>query len=478
MIMATVKVADTRPGGLLSSMVPRDLIAIMREFRSRTLDLVADLDERQMIGPQLSIVNPPLWEIGHIAWFAEFWVLRHLREQKPLHKNGDALYNSTDVAHDTRWELLLPSFEETRRYMDEVLDRCTEAIDGRSDFSAEEFYFYLLATFHEGMHAEALAYTRQTLGYLAPRFASKETSDEDSGGPLPGDVDIPGGDFLIGAAPDFPFVFDNEKWAHSVEIKSFRIARAPVTNGEFLAFVENGGYRKDKFWSAEGWSWLQSGGAPRLEQSFAKFFDESVSKPRELAALDQGVDHPVYWRREANGRWRQRIFDRYVPLNEHVPVVHVSWYEAEAYCNWAGRRLPTEGEWEAAASAELTDGIMVSNRRRHFPWGDDPPNAQHANLDWRALGIVEVGSHAAGDSAFGCRQLIGNVWEWTADNFLPYPGFMVDPYKEYSKPWFATHKVLRGGCWATRSLLIRNSWRNFYTPDRRDVWAGFRTCAR
>jgi iron(II)-dependent oxidoreductase len=477
--MVTAKAAETRPGGLLFSLGPRDLAAIMREFRDRTLDLVADLDDRQMIGPRLSIVNPPLWEIGHIAWFAEFWVLRHLRTHKPLHKSGDALYNSSDVAHDTRWELLLPSLEQTRRYMDDVLERCLDTIDDSSDFSTEEFYFYLLAAFHEAMHAEALAYTRQTLGYPAPHFAGLEPSHDDSGGPLPGDVDIPAGDFMIGATPDFPFVFDNEKWAHWVEIKPFRIARAPVTNGEFLAFVENGGYRKEKFWSPEGWTWLKSGGVPRLEQSFARFFNQPVSQSPELPALDQRVDHPVYWLREANGRWRQRIFDRYAPLKEHVPVVHVSWYEAEAYCNWAGRRLPTETEWETAASAEpAPNGILAGERRRHFPWGDDPPNAQKANLDWRSLGVVEVGAHGGGDSAFGCRQLIGNVWEWTADNFMPYPGFTVDPYKEYSNPWFATHKVLRGGCWATRSLLIRNSWRNFYTPDRRDVWAGFRTCAR
>jgi len=157
----------------------------------------------------------------------------------------------------------------------------------------------------------------------------------------------------------------------------------------------------------------------------------------------------------------------------------VTWYEAEAYCNWAGRRLPTETEWEIAASAEASrDGPGLSADRRHYPWGNDPPTPERANLDWRNLGLVEVGALADGDSAFGCRQMIGNIWEWTADDFEPYPGFTVDPYKEYSKPWFGTHKVLRGGCWATRSLLIRNTWRNFYTPDRNDVWAGFRTCAR
>ena len=166
-----------------------------------------------------------------------------------------------------------------------------------------------------------------------------------------------------------------------------------------------------------------------------------------------------------------------VPLNENLPIVHVSWYEAEAYCNWSGRRLPTEAEWEVAASSDPDAGAR-NDSRRLFPWGDQNATPDCANLDWRAGGLVEVGAHAAGDSTFGCRQMLGNVWEWTASEFQPYPEFSADPYKEYSQPWFGTHKVLRGGCWATSSLLIRNTWRNFYTPDRRDVWAGFRTCAR
>ena len=195
--------------------------------------------------------------------------------------------------------------------------------------------------------------------------------------------------------------------------------------------------------------------------------------------LKTRLDHPVYWKRAANGRWLQRIYDQYVALNENLPIVHVSWYEAEAFCNWAGRRLPTEGEWEVAASIEPAQSAAgESARRRHFPWGDHAPRSQMANLDWQNPGPVEVAAYGAGDSAFGCRQMIGNVWEWTVTDFQPYPGFSVDPYKEYSQPWFGTHKVLRGGCWATSSLLIRNTWRNFYTPDRRDVWAGFRTCAR
>lgn len=453
------------------------LVDFLRETRSRTLELVADLTDEQMIGPRLAIVNPPLWEIGHIAWTQEFWALRHLRRQKPLLEGADAIYNSSDVAHDTRWELLLPSREKTLEYMKSVLNRVTDSLSSQEP-ARETLYFYLLVIFHEDMHDEAIAYTRQTLAYPPPKLSVAPAHSNNIGsGPLTGDVEIPGGTFMLGATPDSPFVFDNEKWAHPVQVKPFRIARAPVTNAEFAAFVENGGYRKRKYWSDEGWRWLESGGSPALEQSFAKFFnkDQEYGSSSSL----QKAEHPVYWRREPGGRWLQRVFDTHVPPREHLPVLHVNWYEAEAYCNWAGRRLPTEAEWEMAASgAPGTDGRSVDGGKRLFPWGNEPPTPDRANLDWRAMGCVEVGALPNGDSAFGCRQMIGNVWEWTASDFQPYPGFVIDPYKEYSRPWFGTHKVLRGGCWTTRARLIRNSWRNFYTPDRRDVWAGFRTCAK
>ena len=262
----------------LRTMSVRRLIGAMREFRARTLALVADLDDRQMIGPRLAIVNPPLWEIGHVAWTQEFWVLRHLQGEKPIAEHGDRLYNSTDVAHDTRWELLLPSRTDTLAYMNELLERCIAGIDGKSELSPDEFYFYWLTTFHEGMHAEALAYTRQTLGYQPPPFLKATAFADIDERACPGDVEIPGGRFTIGATQDFPFVFDNEKWAHGVDVKAFRIARTAVTNGEFLAFVEDGGYRKAQYWSAEGWRWLETGGSPALEKSLAKFFNKDFAK--------------------------------------------------------------------------------------------------------------------------------------------------------------------------------------------------------
>jgi iron(II)-dependent oxidoreductase len=180
----------------------------------------------------------------------------------------------------------------------------------------------------------------------------------------------------------------------------------------------------------------------------------------------------LYWRRDDAGNWQRRVFDAWGAVQPRNAMVHVNWFEAEAYCNWAGRRLPTEAEWEFAASTSPGGGA-----KRYFPWGDDAPTPQQASLGMRQGDTVDVFDRSAGDSAWGIRQMIGNVWEWTTDNFEPYPGFSPDPYKEYSAPWFDTHKTLRGGAWPTRARLLRNTWRSFYTPDRRDVWAGFRTCA-
>jgi iron(II)-dependent oxidoreductase len=407
----------------------------LRDARARTLELALDLDDAQWMGPRLAIVNPVLWEIGHVAWFQEHWTLRRPGEP-PLRADGDSLFDSARVPHDTRWDLPLPTRGETLTYMSEVLERCLHAL------REQESYFHLLALFHEDMHGEALTYTRQTLGYPEPRFALRESGADDAG-PCPGDVEVPGARMLMGAERGPGFVFDNEKWAHPVDVRAFRMARAPVTNEQYASFVEAGGYGERGVWSDAGWTWRT-----RAEAT-----------------------HPVYWQRSgAGGGWHVRRYDRVEALRPHRPVIHVCWYEAEAYCNWAGRRLPTEAEWERAAAAP---------EKRTFPWGEELPSRRHANLDGRFGGPVDVGCFPDGDSAHGCRQMIGNVWEWTSSDFQPYPGFVADPYKEYSEPWFASpHKVLRGGCWATRARLLRNTWRNFYPPDRRDVLAGFRTVAR
>jgi iron(II)-dependent oxidoreductase len=423
-----------------------DLIALLRDARSRTLALVDGLDGDQLLGPQLDVVNPLLWEIGHLAWFHEHFVLRGLDGSAPLRADTDTLYDSARVPHATRWSLPLPSLADTLDYMERVQTALAARLLDRVP-DARERYLYRLVAVHEDMHAEAFTYTRQTLGYPAPALTS-ELPSEDASGSCPGDVAVPGGTFSLGTKPGGDFVFDNEKWAHPVGIAPFRIARAPVTNAAFAAFVDAGGYRDESYWEADGLTWLRASGAAA----------------------------PVYWLRQ-EGSWHNRVFDRTEPLRPDRPVTHVNWHEAQAWCRWAGRRLPTEAEWEAAALGQpRPDGLLSPVKRTH-PWGETPPDHTRANLDGDRLGCIDVAAYPTGDSAWGCRQMLGNVWEWTASTFLPYPGFAPDAYKEYSEPAFGTRKVLRGGAWATRARLATGTYRNFFGPNRRDVIAGFRTVA-
>ena len=425
-----------------------ELAAALSEARERSIALVEDLSDEQLLGPRLAIVNPLLWEIGHVAWFQEKWVLRHAAGLPPLRADADALYDSAAVAHDTRWDLPLPSLAATLRYARDVRDRVIERCAGGEPLP-QEAYFLRLCLFHEDMHAEAFTYTRQTLGYPPPSPAGAPVSAPPPPEPgARGDVCVPGGTFVLGAERGEPFVFDNEKWAHEVEVRPFAIARCAVTQGEFADFAADGGYERRELWSEEGW--------------------------RSLG--DERPRGPLHWRREGGG-WLRRHFDVWLPLERDLAMVHVSWHEAQAYCRWAGRRLPTEIEWEVAAAGGPDGAGGLASSKRRFPWGGEAPGGRHANLDSRHTGCIAASSLPAGDSAFGCRQMTGNVWEWTSSDFLPYPGFSADPYQEYSEPWFGTHKVLRGGCWATRARLLRNTWRNFYTPERRDVFAGLRTCA-
>lgn len=398
--------------------------AWVADARARTVGLYADLSDEQVAVPYLRIINPPIWELGHIAWFQEHWVLGRLLGQPSIHDGADALWNSAVIPHAARWTAELPSRAATLAYLDVVGARVRAALAG--GVSPELGYFALLSVFHEDMHGEAFVYTRQTCGWPA----ACAIAPYPAAGVHPGDAAIPGGRYRIGSErASSGFVFDNEKWAHDVELAAFRIARAPVTQAEFAAFVDDGGYARRALWSDAGWVWRTAAGA----------------------------GGPLYWRRDDAGRWERRVFDRWVALDSQPdrPVIHVCAHEAEAWCRWAKRRLPSEPEWEVAARGAQIDG----------------------NLGLRIGDTVDVAAFGAYDSAWGCRQMFGNVWEWTATAFEPYPGFERDPYAEYSEPWFGDHRVLRGGCFVTQPRLLRPTWRNFYPPDRRDVWAGFRTCA-
>jgi iron(II)-dependent oxidoreductase len=376
---------------------PHPAAAALRDWLGeaceRTRALTRFLDGDSPAVPVLQIVNPPLWELGHVAWFQEFWLHRGGDFDAPsILRHADRWYDSARVAHDARWSLDLPDWQATRAYFEAVFERSLALLDA-DPLADARAYFAQLAIFHQDMHNEAFCYMWQTLGYPMP------VAWPEAGASPAAEVGIAAGTVRLGAKRGSGFVFDNEKWAHEVWLPAFRIARRAVSNAEYRSFVDGGGYARRALWSDAGWAM------------------------RERLALA----HPRYWRRDADA-WSVRRFDRWLPLAAHEPVMHVSWHEAEAYCAWAGRRLPSEAEWESAAGADRLD--------------------------------------------------CGRVWEWTSSRFGPYPGFSADPYKEYSAPWFAEeHRVLRGGSFATPPRLLRTTWRNFYKPERADMFCGFRTCA-
>lgn len=356
----------------------------LMDARRRTLALYAHLDLSELRVPCIPIVNPPLWELGHVAWFQEIWTQRHSREsggpvRGSILDRADRLFDSSNVAHDTRWHLDLPSPAGIHAYLANTLERTLETLANLPEDA--DRYFFELALFHEDMHGEAFLMTLQALGLpapdlpgLAPPRARREARD----------VSFAGGRFAMGSSPsEARFVFDNEKWRHEVDVAPFAISSRPVTQGEYAAFAQ-----------------------------------------------DRGAGIPAHWRRDGND-WSVRCFDRWQPLDPDAPMMLVSHDDAQAYCRWADRRLPTEAEWEFAAL------------------------------------------HGGG----ALEDMLGGVWEWTASPFHPYPGFSADPYEDYSQPWFGTHRVMRGGSFFTRPRLVHARFRNFYRPERADAFAGFRTCA-
>ncbi len=428
----------------------KHLEKIIRDADARTIALIEGLNDEQLMGPKLGIVNPMLWEIGHIAWFHEKFILRDRDQRPPVLDNTDELYDSMAVAHATRWDLDLPDLEATVKYRETIRDLIIERLGSDELASVENSYFTQLTAFHEDMHDEAFTYTRQTHGYPPPSFVEAVPVAINEAGPYPGDVKVPGGVHMLGSTPKAPYFMDNEKWGQGYEVKPFSISKAPVTNAEFAEFVDAGGYQREELWTSAGWQWRNHAGA----------------------------EHPVYWQKN-DGDWSAKYFDTVEALRPHAPVDHVNWYEAQAWCKWAARRLPWEGEWEVAASrAPQPDADTLKGPETRYPWGNENATRDHANLDGNYGSPVDVAAFPDGDSAYGCRQMMGNVWEWTQSVFAPFEGFVPDPYTDYSQPWFdGRHAVLRGGSWATRNRIVWNTFRNFYTCDRRDVVAGFRTCA-
>jgi ergothioneine biosynthesis protein EgtB len=401
----------------------RDVLSLaLMDARNHTLHVFTQfqsaLEAADFVVPLLPTLNPPLWELGHVAWFQEHWIGRNLQRSQgargysagprlpSMEAGADRWWDSSRVPHDERWFLDLPDVNACRAYLLNTLESTLELLE-RADETDDALYFYRLCLFHEDMHAEAMVMTAQTLGMkldppLLHAFAPKPMTLRD---PLL----IPASNWLPGIPADTAgFVFDNEAGAIEVNVPEFEIDAQPVSWAQFVEFVSDGGYDRQELWSDAGWRWLQT-----------ISLNEGRRGPRYVDQI--GV---------ASGAVMQNRFGQPLRMLGNQPAMHMSWWEADAWCRWAGRRLPFEVEWEIAAHTAA---------RRGFQWGE--------------------------------------VWEWTGNTFKPYPGFVPGPYADYSQPWFGSHKVLRGGSSATRARMKSSKYRNFYLPERDDVFCGFRSCA-
>ena len=436
----TTAVAPDR--ALLQRMAER-----LEEARARTFLLVAPLSEQDLHVQHDPLMSPIVWDLGHIAHFEELWLTRNL--DGPIEfVEMPGLYNPFEYPRSARGALPLPDFERCREVMLEirgrVLARMASGVGDTANPLVRDGYVYRMVLQHEYQHNETILQTLQLkLGVPYTPPLRLDLPAPVSTVPHGRMVRFTGGTVTIGT-DDRSEAYDNERLVHEVELAPFDIDVDPVSNGDFLGFIAAGGYSRPELWSEGGRRWL----------------------------AESGANAPKYWLR-SRGRWMTRAMDRTGEIDPAHPVCHVSWYEAEAFANFAGKRLPTEQEWEAAASWD-----PVSRRKRRYPWGDLPPTRELANLDQLGFGTAAIGAYPLNVSPIGCRGMIGDVWEWTSSDFRGWPGFEAFPYREYSEVFFGDeYKVLRGGSWATRPGAVRNTFRNWDYPIRRQIFSGFR-CAR
>jgi iron(II)-dependent oxidoreductase len=426
---------------------PSTAAQLLAEARARTLLLIAPVSEADLRRQHDPLMGPILWDLGHIAHFEELWLLDNLREAIQFGEMP-GMFNPFEHPRAVRGNLALPALCELLELLADVRGRVLTVLE-HADFDSgspllRDGYVYHMVAQHEYQHNETMLQTLQ-LKQGAPYAALRAS-------PLPprrldlepgAMVRCPGGRVEIGTE-DRQAAYDNERPLHAVKLHPFSIDVAPVTNRDYLSFMDAGGYERRELWSDAGWTWLQ----------------------------EASVHAPKYWVREG-GEWLVRSMDRVTDAETDHPVCHVCYHEAEAYARFVSKRLPTELEWEAAASWDPATG-----EKRRYPWGDDEPSPLHANLDQLAFRTAEVGAYPKNVSPIGCSGMIGDVWEWTSSDFGGYPGYETFPYKEYSELFFGTdYKVLRGGSWATRPGAIRTSFRNWDYPIRRQIFSGFR-CAR
>lgn len=438
---------DLRAGRPLSS---HEIAGLLQEARSRTLLLVANLSGEDLKRQHDPLMSPIVWDLGHIAHFEEVWLLEQL-DGAGGSEGLRGMYNPFENPRSTRDGLPLPDAREARAFLGRIRRDVLESLDGVAASTdapgplLEDSFVYRLVLQHEYQHGETILQTlqlKQGEPWAAPRAVEPPVRPDDA--PEPGTmVRIPGGRYRVGT-DDRSEAYDNERPAHEVPLDPYWIDAAPVSNGEFLAFMEDGGYTRPELWNEEGFAWIR----------------------------EQWIDAPRGWAPGRNG-WTERFFDRIRPVDPHRPVCHVCYWEADAWARWAGKRLPTEFEWEVAATVDPATGY-----RSAFPWGDDPATPDLANVDMLTFDTAPAWSYARNVSPAGCYGMIGDIWEWTSSDFRGYPGFRAFPYPEYSEVFFGDeYKVLRGGSFASRTGAIRSTFRNWDYPIRRQIFAGFR-CVR
>jgi gamma-glutamyl hercynylcysteine S-oxide synthase len=420
--------------------VAKDLEAVRR----RSLDLLDPLDDDGLRRQHSPLMSPLVWDLAHVGNYEELWLLREVAGAPAIDAALDDMYDAFRHPRPNRPALPLLRPAEARRYIADVRGRVLDTLESVEIDSDRPLlaggFVYGMVVQHEHQHDETMLATLQLMGEPGYRPLAPAPP---TGWPVKGEVEVPAGPFTMGT-DDEAWAYDNERPAHTVDLPAFRIDAAPVTNGQYGEFVAAGGYHEPRWWTEEGWAW------------------------RQKAHLEA----PEFWRGEGDGRWSRLRFGWREDVPAEEPVQHVCWFEADAYARWAGKRLPTEAEWEKAAS------WSPEGQKRRWPWGDAEPDATLANLGGSLYRPAPVGAYPAGISAYGCHQMIGDVWEWTSSDFEPYPGFATFPYREYSEVFFGSgYKVLRGGSWAASPLAVRTTFRNWDYPIRRQIFAGFR-CAR
>jgi len=422
-----------------------DLRHRLDDARNRTWKLIEPLSDEDTRKQHNPLMSPLVWDVAHIGNFEELWLVQELGKLPSISAQYDEIYDAFKNPRREREKLPLLDRHQCRDYLARVRSLAIRHLD-QVDLDAPEplthdgFVFEMIIQ-HEYQHNETMLATLQLMD--APGYRPDIPTIRRGSPPAADMVLIDGGSFIMGT-DDRRVAYDNERFPHEIDVPSYWIDTVPVTNAAYLAFVEDGGYERPELWTPEGQSWLGA------SEAFA----------------------PQFWERRSTG-WEVNTFGFWSPLNPDQPVQHVCYWEADAYARWAGKRLPTEAEWEKAASWD-----PIAKRKRVYPWGDDLPTTKLANLDQTAWQPAEVGAYPAGASAYGCQQMIGDVWEWVNSDFLAYPGFQAFPYKEYSEVFFGNeYKVLRGGSWAVRPGVIRNTFRNWDYPIRRQIFSGFR-CVR